>query len=565
MTLLALWPAFGHAQTAPADQRLIERQQDQIQQLQQQRFEQRDRDRWQSEAPPTPLPEAPEAAPTPSQPPVCFTLKSVSFEGATLLSGDDRQVLTAPYVGRCVAIDDINALIRAVTDLYASRGYVTTRVVLPQQNVAGGALILRVLEGRIQGYQWNGEPADGRTEVATAFPAGPGEPLNLRDLEQGLDQINRLRMNDAKMQLVPGDQPGDTRVVIEDKPSKPWRVTAGADNSGQQATGELQAKASASIEDVFGLNDSLEVDHNQDRLENSSQRGSGSWAITGSVPYGYWRLNATANSMFYRSLIYGQNQVYQSGGSQRAAGLALDRLLYRDDVGKTYASLSMTYKSVTNSVANVVVDGSSPKLAIGGLSLDDVRRLLGGILHSSAQASGGSHMWGARDDLMWPGSPKAQFIKYQGDLSYGHPIAVAGLDLTWSTTAHGQWTGDSLYSTEQIAIGSETTVRGYKDQILEGNRGGTLRNELSVALPTGIGSVDDALGVAHPFVGYDIGMVTHFHPETAIPGRLTGTALGVRLSGPWVEGELTYSWALAHPAVIETPPHQLTFSLVLVL
>lgn len=173
---------------------------------------------------------------------------------------------------------------------------------------------------------------------------------------------------------------------------------------------------------------------------------------------------------------------------------------------------------------------------------------------------------GARDDSSdWSGSPKAQYTALQGDISYGHPIGAFGLDLTWSISAHGQWTNDSLYSTEQISLGSETTVRGYKEQILEGNRGGSLRNELSAAVPTGLARLDDTLGVFRPFIGYDIGVITHFHPEGAIPGRLSGAALGVRLGGPWLEGELTYAWPLAHPAVIETPPHQLTFSLVLVL
>jgi hemolysin activation/secretion protein len=561
--LLCLWPATGFAQTAPFDQHAIERQQDQIQRLQQQRLDERERERWQSEQPPAALPQTPE--PASGQGGHCFRLHAVVFEGAGLLSESDRDHLAAPYVGRCVGIDDVNALIHAVTDLYGARGYVTTRAFLPQQTVGGGTLTIQVVEGHIQGFQWNGEKADDRSEVATAFPAEPGDVLDLRDLEQGLDQLNRLRSNDAHMQLVPGDRPGDSLVAIDNKAAKIWRVTAGADNSGQRATGELQVKESAEIEDVFGLNDSFGVFHNQDHLDNSSQRASRSWALNSSIPYGYWRLNGDLNYFQYRSLIYGQNQIFQGWGDQRAASLGIDRLLYRDGDGKTFASLSLTYKSVDNSLAGVTIDSSSPKLAYARLGLDDVRHLADGVLHSDVQYTGGLHLWGARDDEAWPGAPKAQYTLWTGDLSYGHPLGAFGLDMTWTTTAHGQWTTDSLYATEQISLGSEDTVRGYKEQILLGNRGGSLRNELSLALPSGIGSVDDALGVFHPFIGYDAGVVSHFHPETVTPGRLTGAAFGVRLSGPWVEGELTYAWPLSHPAVIQTPPHELTFSLVLVL
>ncbi len=564
--LIDLAPTVGLAQTPPADQRMIERQQDQIQQLQQQRFDQRSRERWQSEAPPVPLPPTPEPPATVRPSAVCFTLKDVVFEGADRLPVPDRHALIAPYLGRCVAFTDVNELLRAVTDLYAARGYVTTRATLPQQDIGGGVLTIRVVEGRLQGFRWNGEPADDRSEVVTAFPAQAGETLNLRDIEQGIDQINRLRSNDAKVRLIPGDQPGDSLIAIDNAPAKTWRVTAGADNSGQRATGELQVKESVEIEDLLGLNDTFGVFHNQDHLDNSSQRSSRSWAVNGSVPYGSWRLNGGYNDMRYRSPIYGQGQIFQSAGSQRAVSLGLDRLLYRDGDGKTFASLSLTYKTIINSIVATEIESSSPKLAIVGAGVDDVRRLLGGVLHSDVQYAGGLHLWGARDDSSdWSGSPKAQYTALQGDISYGHPIGAFGLDLTWSISAHGQWTNDSLYSTEQISLGSETTVRGYKEQILEGNRGGSLRNELSAAVPTGLARLDDTLGVFRPFIGYDIGVITHFHPEGAIPGRLSGAALGVRLGGPWLEGELTYAWPLAHPAVIETPPHQLTFSLVLVL
>lgn len=563
--LAGLSATAAFAQTPPVDQRVIERQQDQIQQLQQQRIDQRSRDRWQAEPPPVPLPPMPDGAAGVSPSPVCFTLGQVVFEGADHLSADDRQAVTAAYLGRCIAFTDVNEILRAVTDLYAARGYVTTRATLPQQSVTTGVLTIRVVEGRLQGFLWNGEEASDRSEVLAAFPAGPGDSLDLRDIEQGVDQLNRLRSNDAKIRLIPGDQPGDSRVAIDNKQARTWRVTAGADNSGQRATGELRAKASAEIEDLFGVNDYFAVFHNQDHLENSSQRSSRGWAMNGSVPYGYWRLNGSLNDMRYRSLIYGLNQVFQSAGSQRAASLGLDRMLYRDGDGKTFASFSLAYKSVQNSVVGTEIESSSPKLAIAGAGLDDVRRLSGGVLHSEVQYAAGLHLWGARDDSGWPGSPKAQYTVLRGDVSYGHPIDAFGLDLTWSTAVHGQWTNDSLYATEQIALGSESSVRGYKEQVLQGNRGGSLRNELSAALPSGIARLDETLGVLRPFIGYDVGVVTHFHPESAVAGRLSGAALGVRLGGPWLEGELTYAWPLAHPAVIETPPHQLTFSLVVVL
>ena len=76
-----------------------------------------------------------------------------------------------------------------------------------------------------------------------------------------------------------------------------------------------------------------------------------------------------------------------------------------------------------------------------------------------------------------------------------------------------------------------------------------------MALPTGIPAIDHAVGVFSPFIGYDIGVIAHFHPDTAEPGRLSGASLGMRLAGGrWVQGDIAWSWPLSHPAGLQTPP-----------
>lgn len=43
----------------------------------------------------------------------------------------------------------------------------------------------------------------------TVFPTRDGELLNLRDLEQGLEQMKRVSSQDVSMEIVPADVPGD--------------------------------------------------------------------------------------------------------------------------------------------------------------------------------------------------------------------------------------------------------------------------------------------------------------------------------------------------------------------
>lgn len=272
-------PVWGQSAT---DLQAIQRQQERILQREEQRLEELERERRQ-ERPPVPAIQLPEAPSLPEGG-ACFTLKTVTFKGADHLSAEDQRRLTAPYIGRCITLAEADEIVRAVTNLYGERGYVTSRATLQPQDIGDGELKILVIEGRIEGFDWNGEDATERAERITAFPGTVGEILDLRDVEQGLDQLNRLRSNNAKMKLVPGAAPGGSRVAIENEPRKRWRVSAGIDNSGSDPTGDIQYKGSAEVDNLLGLNDSFYLSHNQDDLENSSQRLSRSWSALASIP-----------------------------------------------------------------------------------------------------------------------------------------------------------------------------------------------------------------------------------------------------------------------------------------
>lgn len=548
------------AQTA-SDLQTIQRQQDRILQREEQRREQFERDRRQ-ETPPIPLP----ALPVPPSVPdggACFTLKTVTFQGAEHLSEDDRSQLTAPYLGRCITIAEAQEIVRAVTNLYGERGYVTSRAMLPPQDVGEGNLQIVVVEGDVEGFDWNGEDGTGRSERLTAFPGMVGGIFNLRDAEQGLDQLNRLRSNDAKMKLVPGASPGSTRIAIDNAQQRSWRVSAGVDNSGSDATGETQLKGVAEADNTLGINDYVYVTHSRDDLENSSQRMSRSWSAFASIPYGYWTLSATSSYFQYRSMVQGQTQSFLTSGMSRTNKIGVDRVIHRDSDSKTNAGIFLTHKSIRNYIEDVELDTSSHKLSILSLSLSHTRKILGGSFRTAIGHETGLPLLGAKNDSgRLTGEPEAQFEKLTADISYGLPFTLLGQNLSLTTVARGQWSNDTLYSTERQSVGSETTVRGYKEDSLLGDSGGFVRNELSIAVPTSIPEIDEPLGVPRLFIGYDVGAIKRDH-EASEGGRLSGWAAGIRMSGEYVDAELTFARALAHDAAITPQSHEITFSLTL--
>ena len=152
----------------------------------------------------------------------CFDIARVEIDGASLLSAQEIGKVTAPYGNRCVGLAEINAVLRDVTHLYIDHGYVTSRAYVPQQDIRTTRILrLLVVEGTLSDIYLNARKVAGNASLATAFPGLIGRVVNIRDIEQGLDQMNRLQANDAKSAMLPGPKDGTSILNIENRPGRP--------------------------------------------------------------------------------------------------------------------------------------------------------------------------------------------------------------------------------------------------------------------------------------------------------------------------------------------------------
>ena len=283
MTLLA---GAAHSQTQPGNpangndaSRAAERIQREQQELQRQQLEQQRR-KLPAPGAVTATPDAEVATDGDAGP--CREVGEITINSAPNLPAADRARITKAYVGRCLNVRDIEQLMADVTNAYIGRGYATTRVYLPQQDLSKGKLTLAVAEGVVEKITLAGKGAN-RISVGGAMPGVQGEPLNLRDLEQGLDQINRLQSNHATLDIVPGQAPGSSRIVVSNQAGRAFHFGASVDTLGQDSTGENQAGLSTSLDSPLGLNDYVNVLYRQSlpahRGDRYSMLGSFSYLI----------------------------------------------------------------------------------------------------------------------------------------------------------------------------------------------------------------------------------------------------------------------------------------------
>ena len=236
--VIAGWIIFScaNAQTPSLqDLSAIRQQSDQLLREEQQRQQEQLRRDQESSKSPTRL-DAPLVEPKSRPAGPCRDVQKVNVEGASLLSSSIIDSITERYAMRCLGVNDIEMLLADLTNAYISAGYATVRAYLPQQDLSGGTLKILVVEGRVEKILIE-DGGKGSVSIGNVAPGVVGKPLNLRDFEQALDQINRLASNNATFDIQPGNETGDSIVVIGNQPARPYRGSLSYDNQGSASTG----------------------------------------------------------------------------------------------------------------------------------------------------------------------------------------------------------------------------------------------------------------------------------------------------------------------------------------
>ena len=173
-----------------------------------------------------------------------------------------------------------------------------------------------------------------------AFPNMNGKILNLRDLEQGLDQINRLARYNAQIKILPGSEQGFSIVDIQTVDGRFWGAGIGFNNGGQDSTGETQLSLNVSAENVFWLLDRWSLNASKSsEFANDFDSENMNFAL--SIPFGYWNLDYRTSYSTYLTHFENYGFIYDSNGKTNNHNVDLKWLFKRNSIGKSSLKLSI--------------------------------------------------------------------------------------------------------------------------------------------------------------------------------------------------------------------------------
>lgn len=332
----------------PASQQLREQQQTGQQLEQQQRLE-----RWLR---------APSAvrngAPSSAEPGDghCWAVSGVRLAGNHLLSTQALAPTVQALVAPCMGVADINRLLKAITQRYVQAGYPASRPYLQHPPAQGDALDILIIEGFVESVELDVERP---LSLHSAFPNMLGQPVYLPDLEQGLDQLNRLRAYELSADLLPGEMQGGTRVLLQSRQvDSRWHLDSRFDNRGSPLTGRYRLNLTLGVDSPLGLNDDLRLSLATTVID-APGRSQGVSAYY-SIPYGPWTFTLNASQLSYNAPL--PQSVQRSSGSSQYQGVSVERMLWRNQHGMLSASARLDRKQLVNRTGGALVQLQSPTL-----------------------------------------------------------------------------------------------------------------------------------------------------------------------------------------------------------
>ncbi|QIA51890.1 ShlB/FhaC/HecB family hemolysin secretion/activation protein [Pantoea agglomerans] len=466
----------------------------------------------------------------------CFEINQISLQQASLITPDTQKRIVAPYINQCLSLDRINQLVRAISEWYVQRGYITSRAFLTEQNLSHGTLNITVLEGKLEAIHLQGASA---RQLNMAFPTRAGRILNLRDIEQGMEQINRLRTTPVQIEIIPSTQPGYSIVNLTSTPEFPLTLGLNMDNSGQRSTGIGQLSASLVGNDLLGVADRWFVSGGRSSAF-SDWRDAQNFQAGVSVPYGYGLLDYSYSWSNYHSRFNANSFDWYSNGDNISNRLSGSWVLFRNGQIKTGVQLGLNHYASHNWLNQTLLQSSSRKLTSLQIGFNHTQKIAGGVATLNPMLSRGMPWFDAESDKGKSDDfPKAEFRKWSVSSSFQRPVTQK---MWWLSSFYAQWSPDRLYGSERLTIGGENSVRGYKEQYLSGDVGGYLRNELNYSLFTlpAIGEVSTTLAL-------DGGWLQSDKQDRYAAGTLWGSSVGLGTRNAHVSTQLSLGIPVSYP------------------
>ena len=467
-----------------------------------------------------------------------FYIKQIQLDGVPKeLSFLNK--IARKYEQKHVTVSDITNIRNAFQRKLLDKGYVTSQVYIPEQNLNAGTLQFMVMPGRVEDIQYSDSSAHGPWR--TAFPVRPGDILNIRDVEQGLEQMKRVSSQSVTMKLLPGTSVGTSIIELSIKQDKPVHGSISFDNSGLESTGVYQGSFTSSFDQVFRANDTFTMSLSGDLSGSGSIKGTRAASLNYVIPHGKDTFSLSFSKSRYHQTIQSNPYDFTYSGKSTTMKAKWNHVWSRTQREKRAFDISISTRHNHRFINDMEIPVQALRTTSMEFGISNRKYIGNATLYSRLGFQWGIGALGAQPEhkaSVAVGGPTSRYHMWLVDVDYRKPFIMGHRPASFTSSFHGQWVqgGKRVYSVDTINIGNRYSIYGFDGEYtLMGDSGWYVRNEVS--------SVISRLNT-EVYLGLDVGAVYGKSTEALVGRTIAGTALGIRGN---------YSSGLLFDAFVSTP------------
>jgi hemolysin activation/secretion protein len=484
----------------------------------------------------------------------CIRISAVTISGMSRYNIGEFDNNAQKLIGPCTQVAAVDEVLRSITNKYVGDGYITSRAIIAPEKSSDAVLNIIVIEGTLNniiGSADEKQPIYGG-ELALAFPGMKRRWLNLRDIEQGVDQLSRLGGSEPQIDIIPGTTVGTSDLVVRRQRNGSWlRPSFSFNNDGSAGTGRHQGTASLDIDSPLGLADFWSLYYLRD-LERSTERSAEGFGGFFSLPYGYTTLTLSGGQYRFATILRSNGLTFSNTGASTNGSITLDQLLLRDSRTKVSVSGSFSVYDTSTRIQDIRLSTNSYRLATGAISFRLQRRISQGVALFEVSVTRGFNIIGANAADFGPGSDGLSFRKIETSLAYQTRVKLLGVLTAYHATFRGQVALDPVLPAERFSIGGSSTVRGFRDDGLSGRVGAVFRQQFEIGLFKLFSEAKkNTASQLSALFGYDAGGIAARNEDLFERGFLHSATLGLRLINRRIQTEISVSAPLSAPQSVQ--------------
>jgi len=461
---------------------------------------------------------------------VRIMVSGFTFSGNTIFSNAELFGLMSTYIGKEMALSELNTAVSTITDAYRARGYFLASAGIPPQTTKPDAPIsIEIVEGILEGVRLETKPTETRISrtllqsFINKIPTGkPAEEAILSDMVMLLNEIPGIS---SRILLEPGSKQGETRAVLEVTEGQGYGFSMDTDNHGGYSTGYYRIGSSLELYSPLHRGDLFTL------RAQTAFSGDTQTVQTGySVPVSGSGTKIGFNYSFVRYQLGESYKSLDASGDAHDLTLTISQPLIRSRKLLLSLSLAGEGKLLDDRTGSTKQKNqrhvTSVQTGLSGVQMDTL--LGGGSTSFSLNYTGG--FVGIDDDATKTADQAATGLHTDGgynklamSLSRNQTIYKT---ISFYTGINGQWASSNLDSAEQFSLGGPSAVRAFPVSEGSGDKGFIYTAEMRYLIEK-LGVLPGGLQLS-TFIdrGYS---VIHDKPLTADGNtrNLTGIGFGV--------------------------------------